>query len=206
MDFQLFDLRAKQLFALNEIPLFEHFTNVRNRHADRLHLLDYIDFSTLGIAVVAIARFRVDMIGRNQPLLFIKKKRLLGNVAQLSNLTGRQIFNAASPPAAFGDVNSITSPSPAAQDRALLKKRRNAPQNHPSLPQLTSLSQYHNNIKKRVSFETRYLDSGGDLISRAVSSQVPSALRGLTSVFGMGTGGTLSPLPPETVYFSILTP
>ena len=39
--------------------------------------------------------------------------------------------------------------------------------------------------------------SGGVLLSRAVSSQVPSALRGLTSVFGMGTGGTLSPLPPE---------
>ena len=43
------------------------------------------------------------------------------------------------------------------------------------------------------------LESGGDLLFRAVSSQVPSALKGLTSVFGMGTGGTLSPLPPETV-------
>ena len=41
------------------------------------------------------------------------------------------------------------------------------------------------------------MESGGDLLSRAVSSQVPSALKGLTSVFGMGTGGTLSPLPPE---------
>ena len=49
------------------------------------------------------------------------------------------------------------------------------------------------NRKKRVSFETRYMDSGGDLIFRAVSSQVPSARRGLTSVFGMGTGGTLLP-------------
>ena len=44
-----------------------------------------------------------------------------------------------------------------------------------------------------------YLESGGDLLSRAVSSQVPSALKGLTSVFGMGTGGTPSPLPPEIV-------
>ena len=43
------------------------------------------------------------------------------------------------------------------------------------------------------------LESGGDLLSRAVSSQVPSALKGLTSVFGMGTGGTPSPLPPEIV-------
>ena len=41
------------------------------------------------------------------------------------------------------------------------------------------------------------LESGNDLLSRAVSSQVPSALKGLTSVFGMGTGGTLSPLSPE---------
>ena len=43
------------------------------------------------------------------------------------------------------------------------------------------------------------MESGGDLFSRAVSSQVPSALKGLTSVFGMGTGGTPSPLPPEIV-------
>ena len=45
------------------------------------------------------------------------------------------------------------------------------------------------------------LESGGDLLSRAVSSQVPSALKVLTSVFGMGTGGTPSPLPPEIVSF-----
>ena len=32
--------------------------------------------------------------------------------------------------------------------------------------------------------------SGGDLLSRAVSRGVPSALEGLTSVFGMGTGVT----------------
>ena len=35
------------------------------------------------------------------------------------------------------------------------------------------------------------LESGDVLLFRAVSSQLPSALRGLTSVFGMGTGGTL---------------
>ena len=44
-----------------------------------------------------------------------------------------------------------------------------------------------------------YLDSGNVLLSRAVSSQVPSALKGLTSVFGMGTGGTPSPSSPEIV-------
>lgn len=39
--------------------------------------------------------------------------------------------------------------------------------------------------------------SGSVLLSQVVSNQVPSALRGLTSVFGMRTGGSLSPLPPE---------
>ena len=43
----------------------------------------------------------------------------------------------------------------------------------------------------------RPMESGGVLLSRAVASQVPSELRGLTSVFGMGTGGSLSLLPPE---------
>ena len=33
-----------------------------------------------------------------------------------------------------------------------------------------------------------------DLLSRGAAPQVPSALRGLTSVFGMGTGVTLLPL------------
>ena len=37
------------------------------------------------------------------------------------------------------------------------------------------------------------LDPGGYLLFRAVASQVPSAYEGLTSVFGMGTGGTLQP-------------
>ena len=35
------------------------------------------------------------------------------------------------------------------------------------------------------------MESGGDLLSRAVTHQVPSALKGLTSVFGMGTGDPL---------------
>ncbi len=38
---------------------------------------------------------------------------------------------------------------------------------------------------------------GGDLLSRGPAAQVPSALAGLTSVFGMGTGGTLPPWPPK---------
>src|SRR3954451_5814139 len=38
---------------------------------------------------------------------------------------------------------------------------------------------------------------GGDLLSQGVYPQVPSALTVLTSVFGMGTGVTLSLWPPE---------
>ena len=47
------------------------------------------------------------------------------------------------------------------------------------------------------------MESGGDLLSRTVTSQVPSALKSLTSVFGMGTGGTSSSLPPEMVSYLI---
>src|SRR4051794_6882321 len=39
--------------------------------------------------------------------------------------------------------------------------------------------------------------SGGVLLSQGVYPQVPSALTGLTSVFGMGTGVTLSLWPPK---------
>jgi hypothetical protein len=35
-------------------------------------------------------------------------------------------------------------------------------------------------------------DPGGDLLSHTATHAVPSALRGLTSVFGMGTGVTPS--------------
>ena len=44
------------------------------------------------------------------------------------------------------------------------------------------------------------MESGDDLLFRAVSSQVPSALRALTSVFGMGTGASLSLLSPEILF------
>src|SRR4030095_4943094 len=37
---------------------------------------------------------------------------------------------------------------------------------------------------------------GSDLLSHAVTSAVPSALEGLTSVFGMGTGGAPPATPP----------
>jgi hypothetical protein len=40
---------------------------------------------------------------------------------------------------------------------------------------------------------------GGFLLSHAVAHAVPSAPRGLTSVFGMGTGVALSTQPPENL-------
>ena len=39
--------------------------------------------------------------------------------------------------------------------------------------------------------------SGNDLLSRDPAVQVPSALEGLTAVFGMGTGGSPPPLSPD---------
>ena len=43
----------------------------------------------------------------------------------------------------------------------------------------------------------RFNNPGGFLLSHTVARAVPSAPRGLTSVFGMGTGVTLSTQPPE---------
>ncbi len=40
-------------------------------------------------------------------------------------------------------------------------------------------------------------ETGGVLLSQALSSQVPSALRGLTALFGMGRGVSPSLKPPE---------
>ncbi len=44
-----------------------------------------------------------------------------------------------------------------------------------------------------------YAKAGDDVLSHFVSEAVPSALRGLTTVFGMGTGVALAPLPPAKV-------
>ena len=51
------------------------------------------------------------------------------------------------------------------------------------------------------------LKAGDVVLSHRVSSAVPSALRGLTTVFGMGTGVTLAAKPPtkrETMRFGEL--
>ena len=48
--------------------------------------------------------------------------------------------------------------------------------------------------------------SGGYLLSQGVAPQVPSALAGLTSVFGMGTGVTPPLWPPETLALFVKLP
>ena len=48
-----------------------------------------------------------------------------------------------------------------------------------------------------------FLKSGSYLLSQDVAIQVPSALRGLTSVFGMGTGVSLLLSPPDENYIHI---
>src|SRR5215216_2923483 len=40
-------------------------------------------------------------------------------------------------------------------------------------------------------------ETGGDLLSRSLAGQVPSALWGLTALFGMGRGVSPTPKPPE---------
>lgn len=54
-------------------------------------------------------------------------------------------------------------------------------------------------IDRRAFKQTK---SGGVLLSQGVTTQVPSALAGLTSVFGMGTGVTPPLSPPKPVVIS----
>ena len=65
----------------------------------------------------------------------------------------------------------------------------------------TTLPSYGDSLRKtpreiRGAFRDE-IGSGSDLLSQGVTPQVPSALEGLTSVFGMGTGVAPPLLPPE---------
>ena len=51
--------------------------------------------------------------------------------------------------------------------------------------------------KKREDIKSSQKLCGFVLISREVALRVPSAMQGLTSVFGMGTGGSLALLKPR---------
>ena len=72
------------------------------------------------------------------------------------------------------------------------RKGRYRYKQYPPFPLRFSLEKTGNVLFSRaVSSQVHFEKTGNVLFSRAVSSQVHSALRGLTSVFGMGTGGSL---------------
>jgi hypothetical protein len=56
--------------------------------------------------------------------------------------------------------------------------------------------------KEPINFDEFFLLTGNDLLSQDPAVQVPSTLKGLTAVFGMGTGGSPSPLSPDENSFS----
>ena len=58
--------------------------------------------------------------------------------------------------------------------------------------------------KKPPLSEEAVLKPGSVLLSQSVSRLVPSALKGLTSEFGMGSGVAPSRLPPGNIYKSLL--
>jgi hypothetical protein len=67
------------------------------------------------------------------------------------------------------------------------------------------LSKVFSEIEKARSFSrtgfSLKIKSGGFLLSHTGNSAVSSALVGLTSVFGMGTGVTLPTKPPENLKY-----
>ena len=66
------------------------------------------------------------------------------------------------------------------------------------------MSRFHKGLRGKKKTAPRYhkgplhFNPGGDLLSHPVSRAVPSALEGLTSLFGMGRGVSPPPMPPET--------
>src|SRR5258706_2868839 len=65
---------------------------------------------------------------------------------------------------------------------------------------LSEFRQTHESPPNGMFGGLRLNNPGGFLLSHAVARAVPSAPRGLTSVFGMGTGVTLSTQPPENCF------
>ncbi len=55
---------------------------------------------------------------------------------------------------------------------------------------------------RQCSAVTKKRELGDDLLSHAVASAVPSALKGLTAVFEMGTGVSPSLWPPNSLFAS----
>ena len=67
------------------------------------------------------------------------------------------------------------------------------------VPRRSALVMPRHNARRAAQWAARGdVQTGGVLLSRALAGQVPSALRGLTALFGMGRGVSPSPWPPET--------
>ena len=92
------------------------------------------------------------------------------------------------------------APHPRRLPALIVPRPATPPQAGPSPPVDFPLLPYPIKHKTRGALSSSsQLESGGVLPSQAVASLVLSALKGLTAVFGMGTGGSPSPLPPEIV-------
>ena len=92
------------------------------------------------------------------------------------------------------------APHPRRLPALVVPRPATPPQAGPSPPVAYPLLPYPIKHKTRGALSSSsQLESGGVLPSQAVASLVLSALKGLTAVFGMGTGGSPSPLPPEIV-------
>ena len=87
----------------------------------------------------------------------------------------------------LGEPSSFTEATAEARFTILSIRNRQS-----AIQQISNRQQAIGNRKARLIVDEAGSKNtpGSDLLSHAVSHAVPSAVEGLTSVFGMGTGGT----------------
>jgi hypothetical protein len=125
----------------------------------------------------------------SHPLVPDARGRLRRRLGGRLERAQRRITSASSAAARAGDIATGPTGARAAAGRVrtdiaclrLPSGRRNRPQNDDGPP-------YSDPCLEKT---------GGVLLSQALASQVPSALRGLTALFGMGRGVSPSLKPPE---------
>jgi hypothetical protein len=93
-------------------------------------------------------------------------------------------------------VNTARAPHSAATNQA---SSNSTSETNYRRPKTRMWATAQNDERTRRSGSVLREKSGDVLLSQGHSSQVPSALTGLTSVFGMGTGVTLSLWSPKTL-------
>ena len=106
-------------------------------------------------------------------------------------------------PTSGGSTRSARSPRPqalspaqfptqSALHRSRLRRSRGGPRRWSDVGRAKPRGELLRTQKSPLSFDSGLTNTpGSDLLSHAVSHAVPSAVAGLTSVFGMGTGVTL---------------